>query len=89
MKEWLSENFTKALGGLTALFGTLGSMVNTGAFDKLLTETQIGWLAIVTSLATAMLGGATVARGFNNSAKVKIAQAMETAINSTPPKDSQ
>jgi hypothetical protein len=84
---WLTDNLTKILGTMTTFFGTLGALLGAGAFNELLTKSQIGWLGIVTALFTAMLGGATTARGFNNSSKVKIAQAMETAINATPPKD--
>jgi hypothetical protein len=81
------NNGTKILGALTAVLGTLASLIAAGAFEKLLTETQIGWMNIFVSLATAAVGGATMARGFNNSAQAKIASAMETAIRSQPPKE--
>lgn len=78
---------TKILGAITSFLGTLASLIATGAFDKLLAETSIGWLNIVVALATAAVGGFTVARGFNNSTQIKVATAIETAIKAQPPKE--
>lgn len=85
MNSFWNENGTKILGALTAVLGTLASLIAAGAFEELLTKVAIGWLNIFVSLATAGVGGATMARGFNNSAQAKVAAAMETAIKSTPP----
>lgn len=85
MNSFWNENGTKILGALTAVLGTLASLIAAGAFKELLTPTAIGWLNIFVSLSTAGVGGATMARGFNNSAQVKIAAAMETAIKAQPP----
>lgn len=82
-----AEHGTKILGAITSFLGTLASLVATGAFDKLLSETSIGWMNITVALATATVGGMTVARGFNTSAQIKIANAMETAIKAQPPKE--
>lgn len=84
MNSFWNENGTKILGALTAVLGTLASLIAAGAFKELLTPTAIGWLNIFVSLSTAGVGGATMARGFNNSAQVKIASAMETAIKAQP-----
>lgn len=84
MNFW-DNHGTKILGSMTAVLGTLASLIATDSFDKLLTETSIGWLSIFVSLATAATGGATMARGFNNSGQVRIATAMEAAARATPP----
>lgn len=86
MNSLFSEHGTKIYGGLTAFFGTLQSLINTGAFKDLMTPGGIGWLSIFASLATAVLGAMTMARGFNNTTAMKVASAMETAINTAPPK---
>jgi hypothetical protein len=85
MNGFINEHGTKLYGGLTAFFGTLQGLVTTGAFNALLTPADVAWLGIICALATAVLGGMTMARGFNNSAQVKVAEAMQNAINATPP----
>lgn len=84
MNGFWSENGTKILGGMTAGLGTLQTFITTGAFDQLLSKIAIGWMGIILGTLTAVLGGATMARGFNNSAQAKVATAMETAIKATP-----
>lgn len=84
MNFW-DQNGTKILGALTAVLGTLASLIAAGAFKELLSPASIGWLNIFVSLSTAAVGGATMARGFNNSAQEKVAAAMETAIKAAPP----
>lgn len=84
-----SDNGTKILGGLSTLFGTILTLITTGAFDKLLSETSIGWLGIIASLVTTTLGGTTIARGFNNTTKEKLADAFDTAIHASPGEVSQ
>ncbi len=85
--DWLSENLTKVLGWSTTFFGTLSTMVQAGTFNEVLERPTIVWIGILSSMATAMLGGATVGRGFNNSSKERIALAMVTAIKATPGED--
>lgn len=89
--SFFSEHGTKLYGGLTALFGTVGGLVTTGAFrqdpDPLLSAVSNGWVGIICTVATAVLGAMTLARGFNNSTQEKVASAMETAIKSTPPQE--
>jgi hypothetical protein len=82
--SFFSEHGTKLYGGATALLGTLGTLLQAHQFDKLLSETAIGWLGIFVALGTAVLGGMTMARGFNNTTAVRVASAMETAIKATP-----
>ena len=82
--SFLSDNLTKILGGVTTLLGTLSTLVTTGAFEGLLSPPGIRWMSILIALATALTGGATAARGFNNSTQVRVAEAMQTAINATP-----
>ncbi len=85
--DWLSENLTKVLGWSTTFFGTLGTMIQAGAFNEVLSRPTVIWMGILSAMATAMLGGATTARGFNNTSKERIAQAMVTAIKATPGED--
>lgn len=82
--SFFSEHGTKLYGGLTAFLGTLSTLIQTGAFNDLLSKPAIGWLGIFVALGTAVIGGMTMARGFNNTTAVRVAEAMETAINSTP-----
>lgn len=86
MNGFWSDNGTKILGGMTAGLGTLQTFITTGAFDQLLSKFAIGWMGIILGTLTAVLGGATMARGFNNSSQVKIAEAMQEALNTPPPK---
>lgn len=86
MKEFFTEHGTKLYGGITAFLGTLASLIAAGAFKELLSVNTIGWLNIFVALATAVVGGMTMARGFNNSTAQNVAKAMESAINATPGK---
>lgn len=85
--NYMTEHGTKIYGGLTSFFGTVGGLVTTGAFNELLTKPQIGWLGIVCTVSTAVLGALTMARGFNNSTAEKVAEAMHTAIKTQPPQE--
>lgn len=87
--SFFSEHGTKLYGAGTAFLGTLSTLIQTGAFNELVSKATIGWLGIFVALTTAVLGGMTMARGFNNSTAVKVAEAMQTAIHSTPPEDTQ
>lgn len=82
--SFFSEHGTKLYGGATAFLGTLATLIQTGAFNELVTKATIGWMGIVTALGTAVLGGMTMARGFSNTTQERVAAAMETAIKSTP-----
>ncbi len=82
--SFFTEHGTKIYGALTTLFGTVGGLVTTGAFNELLSKPAIGWLGIVCTVATAVIGAMTLSRGFTNSAQVKVAEAMQAAINATP-----
>lgn len=84
MNFW-DRNGTKILGAVTTVLGALASLIASGAFKELLDPTAIGWLNIFVSLATAAVGGTTIARGFNISAQAKVASAIEVALKSTPP----
>jgi hypothetical protein len=87
MDTLINRHGTKIYGALTSFFGTVGGLVATGAFNELLSKQGVGWLGITCSVATAVLGGMTAARGFNNTARVEVARAMETAIKADPPKE--
>lgn len=83
--SFFADNLTKILGGITTLIGTAQTLVTTNAFEGLLSPVGVRWLSIILALATALLGGATLGRGFNNTTQVRVAEAMKDAINSTPP----
>lgn len=74
MNNFWKDNGTKVLGALTAMLGTLASLIAAGAFRELLSPAAIGWLNIFVSLATAGAGGATVVRGFTNTKVAEAAQ---------------
>ncbi len=79
--NFLANNLTKILGAIQT---TLMAMIAAGSFDGLLSVPAIRWMGIVGML----VGAATTAVGFNNTTKERVAEAMEVAIKSTPPKDS-
>jgi hypothetical protein len=81
----INQHGTKIYGALTAFFGALQGLITTGAFRDLMSPAGVGWLGILSALATAVLGGMTMARGFNNTTAEKVASAMETAIKTAPP----
>lgn len=78
--QLVSNNWTKILGTLSTMLTTLMTLIASGAFEGLLDPSVIKWLGI----AGMLIGSATVGVGFNNSAKARVAEAMETAINATP-----
>lgn len=82
--SFFSEHGTKLYGAATAFLGTLATLIQTGAFNELATKATIGWMGIFTALATAVVGGMTMTRGFTNSTKEKVAAALQDAINATP-----
>lgn len=85
MNAFWNENGTKILGALTAGVGAIQGYLASGAFEKLLSAVTIGWMGIILGTLTAVLGGATMARGFSNSAQVKVAEKFSEALNTPPP----
>lgn len=84
MKELFDAYGTRILGYILAALGAVGTLATTGAFDGLLAETTVRWLAIIASLFTTVFGMGTVARGSATAAGNRVAEALETAINATP-----
>lgn len=84
MKEMFEEYGTRLLGTIVSVLGAVGILATTGAFEGLLADTTVRWIAIVASVATTVFGGATVVRGASNAAQIKVASAMEAAIKATP-----
>lgn len=78
--QLVSNNWTKILGTTSTMLTTLMTLIASGAFEGLLEPATIKWFGI----AGMLVGSATVGVGFNNSARVKVAEAMETAINASP-----
>ena len=85
MKEILDTYGTRILGYILATLGAIGTLATTGAFEGLLEPATVRWLGIVATLSTTVFGMGTVARGSSNAAGIRVADAMETAINATPP----
>jgi predicted tellurium resistance membrane protein TerC len=98
MMTWLADNKTKLLGTLTTIVAAVLAMIALGMFDKtaddvaLIAPHQLRWLTVILSILNVTLGGGTIAAGVANSgnvrveeAKARVATAMETAIQSTPP----
>lgn len=83
--NFFAEHLTKLLGSLSTAVGTVQVLITTGAFDGLLSDAGVRWLGIFAAIATALLGGATLARGVNNTSRERVATAMQDAINATPP----
>lgn len=81
--QWLQDNWVKTLSSIGALNSALITATASGMFDGLLPEQSVKWLALGGFFMNAWLIGV----GFNNSTKVKVASAMETAIKSQPPKE--
>ncbi len=80
--DWLNNNWTKILGTASTMLSTLVALAANGGLDGLMEEKSIKWLSVIGIL----VGAATAGVGFSNSAKVKVAEAMQTAILANPPK---
>jgi uncharacterized protein YwbE len=78
--NWIANNITKILGVITTISGTVMTLITTGAFEGLMSANSIRWMSILMTL----LGAAITGVGFNNSTKVRVAEAMQTAIRATP-----
>lgn len=79
--QWVTENKVKIMGSITTMNGTLIALVAGGAFNAVLSTSQIVWLGIFGAFVGAALTGA----GFTNTTKERIAAAMQDAVNATPP----
>lgn len=80
MKAWLDDNLTKVLGYFSTTLATLMTMIASGMFEGLMEPKSIRWLGIFGML----VGGATVGRGYNNTSREKVAEAMSEAIRAVP-----
>lgn len=85
MKDFIDEYGTRLYGAATTFFGTVAGLVTTGAFNKLLSEAAIGWLGILCTVSTAVLGAMTFSRGSKNAAVIKVAETVDKALMAAPP----
>lgn len=85
MNSFWNNHGTKILGWFTTTLGTIGTLLLTGAFNGLLEDTSIRWLTIIVAVLTGGTGVATVQRGNVNTAQIKVADAITTALNAPPP----
>lgn len=96
--EFIDNHKTKMLGTFVAASGFVSAATASGMFTGLLEPTTVQWLGIGSGLVTAAFGGGTYAAGRSNTTKERVAQAaatvevakahqadaMKTAIESTP-----
>lgn len=73
-------NLVKLSGALLTVQGTVVTLMATGAFNEVMSKAGLIKMGIANTLFGAFLTGL----GFNNSAKVRIAEAMQTAIKASP-----
>jgi hypothetical protein len=84
--DWLNSNWVKTLSTIGALNSALITATASGMFDGLLEPASVKWLALGGFFLNAWLIGV----GFNNSTKIRVAEAMQTAIRATPaPEDTK
>lgn len=82
---FITEHLTKILGTSQTLVAAMLGAVATNQIPDLIAKDSPGMQLLI--LANILLGAAITGVGFNNSAKAKVATAMETAIRSTPPQE--
>lgn len=83
--NFIVDNITKILGTLQTLVAAMLGAAATDQIPDLIASNSRGMQILI--LANILLGAATTGVGFNNSAKAKVAAAMETAIKAQPPKE--
>jgi hypothetical protein len=85
--QWLNDNWVKTFSSIGALNSALIAATAGGMFTGLISDEAIKWLAILGFFMNAWLvsvGGRNTTEQKVAAAKVEVAKAMETAINSTP-----
>lgn len=78
----IADHVQKVLGALSAMVGAVISFAAAGGLNQIVGARELQILGLL----SVVLGAATTASGVTNTAKVKVAEAMQDAINSTPPK---
>lgn len=86
MTSFWNNNGTKILGYLTTVLASVAGLISIGAFNGLLEENTVRWMAILITVLTGGTGLATAQRGHSNTAQVRVAEAFNNALNATPPK---
>jgi hypothetical protein len=81
--NWITDNITKLLGTLQTLVAATLGAVALNQIPDLIAQGSPGMQILI--LANILLGAALTGVGFSNSAKIRVAEAMQTAIKSTPP----
>jgi uncharacterized membrane protein len=76
----ICENIQKILGMLSAIVGAVVSFAAAGGLNQIVGARELQILGLM----SVVLGAATAASGITNTAKVKIAEAMQTAIHASP-----
>lgn len=78
----ISDNIQKILGALAAISGAVVSFAAAGGLNQIVGARELQILGLI----NVVLGAATVGSGYATTAKVKIAEAIQTAIQATPPR---
>jgi hypothetical protein len=81
--NWFTDHLTKILGTAQTLVAAVLGAVATNQIPDIIAQDSRGMQWLI--LANILLGAVTVGVGFNNSAKAKVAAAMQDAINAQPP----
>lgn len=77
----VTDHIQKILGVLAAISGAVVSFAAAGGLNEIVAARELQILGLI----NVILGAATAGSGFANTAKLKAAQAIETAIRSSPP----
>lgn len=81
----ITDNITKILGTLQTLVAATLGAVALNQIPDLIAQDSTGMQILI--LLNVLLGPLTVGAGFSNSAKIKVAEAMQTALKAQPPKE--
>jgi hypothetical protein len=76
--DWWESNRQKTLGSVVTFFSVVGGLIAADAFDKLLSDTAVGWLGIACAVVTGVAGSATIRSAFQNTTQERVAEAAAT-----------
>lgn len=83
--DFLERHRQLVSGRAIVVIATVDGLNAAGAFHGLLgSDTAERWFGICVAICIAMVGGAVSGRAKETTAQVKVAEAMQTAINAVP-----
>ena len=71
--DWWENNRQKTLGSVVAFFSVVGGLIAADAFDKLLSDTAVGWLGIACAVVTGVAGSVVTRTAFQNTTRERVA----------------